>query len=528
MGAALFTDIVGSTEIAAEMGNSRWAELLTRHHQIVRRELRRFGGRENDTAGDGFFVTFERPVDAIRCAVAAAGAVRTLGIEIRAGVSFGELELVDGKAGGLIVNTAARVMSVAGPGEVLVPASVRDIVSGAGISFADHGMHRLKGLEDEVRLFLVTGLDGNVVAPPLEADEAAERRRDIFPGPGRRHRKVILLGIAAAAVTAAAIAWMVMTRGEPPTDEAVRPDQFLVELDPESGEELQTIDIPLPRRPGETAPTGRSVAAGQGAVWILAPTNPDPTLIHVDPDHGDVREPIRLRFSFSLSMVSAFDALWVATSDRLNSVHPGTDDIRPVLEIPTEGGGSGRANLAFDRQHLWIGRTDGVLMRVDPSGTVSREREVADSVDLIAVGEGSVWVVDQVAGIVRRIDPDTLRSIGQIEAHGNVDRMLVSDGSLWIMDRATGVVTRISTASLDPARAQATVGEGATDMAAGFGSIWISHEDGRITRIDEATLAVDEEFARVDGAATAIAADPKRGSIWVDVGHPLDEETRVT
>src|SRR4026209_2092217 len=113
------------------MGNTRWAELLTRHHQIVRRELRRFGGRENDTAGDGFFATFERPVDAIRCAGAAAGAVRSLGIEIRAGVSFGQLELVDGKAGGLIVNTAAWVMSVAGPGEGLVPASVRGIASGA-------------------------------------------------------------------------------------------------------------------------------------------------------------------------------------------------------------------------------------------------------------------------------------------------------------------------------------------------------------------------------------------------------------
>jgi len=96
LGAVLFTDIVGSTATAAEMGNTRWAELLTRHHQIVRRELRRFGGRENDTAGDGFFATFERPVDAIRCAVAAAGAVRSLGIEIRAGVSFGQLVVVDG------------------------------------------------------------------------------------------------------------------------------------------------------------------------------------------------------------------------------------------------------------------------------------------------------------------------------------------------------------------------------------------------------------------------------------------------
>jgi class 3 adenylate cyclase len=528
LGAALFTDIVGSTEIAADMGNSRWAELLTRHHQLVRRELRRYGGRENDTAGDGFFATFERPVDAIRCAVAATEAVRALGIELRAGVSFGELEHVDRKAGGLIVNTAARVMSVAGPGEVLVPASVRDIVSGAGISFAEHGTHSLKGLDEEMRLFLVTALDGNGVPPPLEAEEAAERRREIFPGPNRRRRNASFAGITAAAVAAAAIAWTVMTRGEAPTDEAARPDQFLVELDPDSGAELQTIDIPLPRQPGEATPTGRTVAAGQGAVWILAPTNPDPTLIHVDPGHGDVREPIRLRFSFSLSMVSAFDAVWVATADRLISVHPGTDEIRPVLEIPAVAAGSGRASLAFDRQQLWIGRTDGVVMRVDPSGTVSREREVADSVDLIAVGEGSVWVVDQLAGIISRIDPERLRPVGRLEAHGNVDRMLVSNGSLWIMDRTTGVVTRVSTASLDPARAQATVGEGATDMAAGFGSIWISHDDGRITRIDVTTLAVDEDFARVDGAATAIAVDPMRGSIWVDIGHPLDEETRVT
>lgn len=122
LAAILFTDIVGSTLVAAEMGNGRWGELLSRHHRIIRREIRRFGGREVDTAGDGFFVTFERPADA----------VRMLGIEVRAGVSFGELELVDGKAGGLIVNNAARVMSVAGPSEVLVPVSVRDIVPGTG------------------------------------------------------------------------------------------------------------------------------------------------------------------------------------------------------------------------------------------------------------------------------------------------------------------------------------------------------------------------------------------------------------
>ena len=186
LGAVLFTDIVGSTLVAAEMGNTRWSELVSRHHLLIRREILRFGGREQDTAGDGFFVAFERPVDAIRCAVAAANAVRELGIEIRAGVSFGQLEMVEGKAGGLIVNTAARVMSVAGPGEVLVPAATKDLLPGAGISFSDHGVHRLKGIEGEVRLFAVKDVDGLELAEPLEEEEAAERRRGIVPATSRR------------------------------------------------------------------------------------------------------------------------------------------------------------------------------------------------------------------------------------------------------------------------------------------------------------------------------------------------------
>ena len=144
LGAVMFTDIVDSTAIAAEMGNTRWSELVARH-RIVRNQLGRSGGREIDTAGDGFFVVFERPAEAIRCAVAAVEAVRALGIEIRAGVSFGELDRSGQKPSGLVVNTAARVMAVAGPGEVLVPVSVREIVSGAGISFSEHGTHHLKG-----------------------------------------------------------------------------------------------------------------------------------------------------------------------------------------------------------------------------------------------------------------------------------------------------------------------------------------------------------------------------------------------
>ena len=206
LGAVLFTDIVGSTAIAAEMGNTRWVELVARHHRIVRRQIGRFGGREIDTAGDGFFVTFERPADAIRCAVATSTEVRDLGIEIRAGVSFGELEVAGRKPGGLVVNTAARVMSVGGPGEVLVPSSVREIVSGGGFTFAEHGVHRLKGFEEEFRLFSVTGVDGKEVAPPLEVEEAVERRRDIFPGKARR--TVLIAGLGVGVLAIAAVAWL--------------------------------------------------------------------------------------------------------------------------------------------------------------------------------------------------------------------------------------------------------------------------------------------------------------------------------
>jgi class 3 adenylate cyclase len=514
LGAVLFTDIVGSTVIAAEMGNTRWAELLTRHHQIVRRELRRFGGRENDTAGDGFFATFERPVDAIRCAVAAAAAVRPLGIEIRAGVSFGQLELVDGKAGGLIVNTAARVLSVAGPGEVLVPASVRDIVSGAGISFADHGTHRLKGLEEETRLFLVTGLDGEPVPSPLEAEEAAERRREIFPVARSRRGIVIVAGIAAVALAAAVIALHISSR-DGSVGRAPASSQFLVELDPENGDVLQRIDLELPRRPGQTTPTGRSVAAGQGAVWVLTPTDPAPTLLHVDPSHGDVREPMGLPFSFSMSVVSAFESVWVAIDDRLMRVNPATDDIHEVLRIQMPGGGIGRTSLSVDRSHVWLARTDGILMRFDRSGDISRQRKVVASADLVAGGEGSVWVVDQLAGILTRVDPDTLEAIADVPVSGNIGRVVVAGDYVVVLDRSTGVMTRISVGDTRSVR-QVTVGE-ASDMVFGFGAIWVSHPDGTISRVNPSTLEVTPGFARVQGAATAIAVDVARESVWVDV-----------
>src|SRR5207237_3454108 len=142
----LFTDIVGSTERARTLGDRRWRELIEAHHDRVRGELQRFRGREIDTAGDGFFASFDGPARAVRAALAIRDGVRQLGIDIRAGLHTGECELLQEKIGGIAVHTGARVAAAAGPGEVLVSSTVKDLVAGSGTEFEDRGLHDLKGV----------------------------------------------------------------------------------------------------------------------------------------------------------------------------------------------------------------------------------------------------------------------------------------------------------------------------------------------------------------------------------------------
>jgi class 3 adenylate cyclase len=151
----LFTDIVGSTRKAAELGDRTWRELLDRHHALVRGELARFRGEELDTTGDGFFATFDGPGRAIECALAIRDSVRSLGLEIRAGLHTGECERVDGKLGGIAVPTGARIAALADDGEVLVSHTVKDLVAGSEIAFSERGMHELKGVPGEWRLYAV-------------------------------------------------------------------------------------------------------------------------------------------------------------------------------------------------------------------------------------------------------------------------------------------------------------------------------------------------------------------------------------
>ena len=151
----LFTDVVGSTERLSELGDANWRDLVERHHDLVRRLLSRYRGTEIDTAGDGFFATFDGPARAIRCARAIQAEIAELGISARAGVHTGECEIIDGKPGGLAIVVGARISAAAGAGEVLVSGTVKDLVSGSGIEFEDRGQRELKVVPGEWRLFAV-------------------------------------------------------------------------------------------------------------------------------------------------------------------------------------------------------------------------------------------------------------------------------------------------------------------------------------------------------------------------------------
>jgi class 3 adenylate cyclase len=151
----MFTDLTGSTRQATALGDRAWRDVLAAHHRLVRRELARFRGEERDTAGDGFFATFDGPARAIAAARSIVSGLHDLGLEARIGIHVGECELHDGKPAGIAINIGARVAATAGRGEILVTGTVRDLVAGSGLRFDDRGAHELKGLPGEWQLFAV-------------------------------------------------------------------------------------------------------------------------------------------------------------------------------------------------------------------------------------------------------------------------------------------------------------------------------------------------------------------------------------
>ena len=268
----LFTDIVGSTERASEVGDKRWHQIVNAHHALVRRRLKQHGGREIDTAGDGFFATFDQPAEAIRCAEEIVGDVKRLGIEIRAGIHMGEVEVIGPKVGGIAVHIAARVMSKAGPGQVLVSSTVRDLMSGSDLEFEDLGSHELKGVPAQWRLYAVGQPEAPPAEGPLVVEEARPRRFPVAP-----------VVIGAAVVLAAILAPLLATRGRKSGTLSPRPNT-VVRIDP-TGAVAGAVAVG--RNPG-------AVAAQGTTIWVA--NADDGTVEAVDDRTGSAIRTVPLSF----------------------------------------------------------------------------------------------------------------------------------------------------------------------------------------------------------------------------------------
>jgi class 3 adenylate cyclase len=510
----LMLDVVGSTDVAAQLGDARYRELSSRFNGIVRAALKRFGGREEDHAGDGFFATFTQPDRAIRCAAVLADDVRALGIEIRSGIHTGQTEDQAGKTHGIAVVIGARVMSLADAGEILVTSTTRELTTGSGFGFEDFSAHELKGVPGTWQVFAVTAVDGAERGLPLPAAEAAERRAAIEPATGRERprRAALIAGGLAGLLTVGAIAFAMTRREEPPPEVL---SHAVVEVDPERDPSIiKSIAIPVEQHGGPAIgppAAAHPIVVGQGGVWSVRFRS----LYHVDPSRSEVRKRITLQapISFTFNLAEGADKIWVVFDGGLIEVNPATDGQRRVTSFGSPQAALAPASVAFGGRFVWVGLGNGQLIRLDPRTDHVVTRTGLDPIDAIAFGHDSVWTLDVVGETLSTYDPDTMRPRSEVTV-GGADAIVVGDSAVWVLSRSLGTLTRIDTSTTEAAGV-VQVGPTPTGLAAGAGAIWVGDEDGVIRRIDEDTRR--GPTIQFGAEIRGLAFDDDTDTLWVDV-----------
>ncbi len=493
----LFTDIVGSTQLAGQLGDKRWRVLLTRHNAALRRELKRHRGHEVDTAGDGFFATFSRPADAIRCASVARQAMRELGVEIRAGVHMGECEVIGKKVGGMTVHIGARTLGVAAPGEILVTGTVRDLVVGAGFEFAERGDHELKGVPGSWHLLAIAAIDGSPVPPLLDQLASAELRSQIKAPPllERRAGRVAALSVIGVLVLGGILVLLVARgRGShvpPPVDRLVR-------IDPETGKVVATL--PLGGNPA-------GVATGAGAVWVVDASND--LLLRVDPVSNRIVARITVgRHPSSVAVGGAVgqEAVWVTNEldDTVWKVDPASNMVTAKLPAgvdhpdgvivgegwvwvhtsvtnqvarfdPSTGEPGGSfpmcCSLAVGYGSVWIGSSSLLRMNVQD---LSLQHDGYDGVQPacgISIGESAVWVCGG-GSILYDIDPSSDQIRSHIGVGHDPDGVVTGSDSVWLAN-SDGTLVWVRTAT-DSVAGTIQVGKDISGVAVGAGALWVT------------------------------------------------------
>jgi class 3 adenylate cyclase/streptogramin lyase len=497
----LFTDIVGSTELAGELGDRVWKEILSRHHRLIRAELKRFGGREVETAGDSFFVTFREPASAIRCGLAIADSVRELGLEIRAGIHTGEAEIADGRPRGIAVHIAARVMAVAGPGEVLVSSTVRDLVTGANLQFDDRGFYTLKGLEGDWRLFSLVAVNGTHSRPPLDAEEAARRRAAIQPTPILRRRSTRLAVLGGVVLVLAAVVLWFLTR---PTTLPNIPANMIGRIDPVSGDITAAVETGTP-------PT--AVAGGSGSIWVASEDTQ--TLTRIDPETGRTGPTVATQGSPTSVVVDENGTVWV-----LNQFQATVVRIEPARGAVEDSVGleSGTKDIAAGEGAIWV-VNEGArgLTRIDPHdpqtnivASVLAVESFDSAPGAVATGNGFVWVV---AGpTVLKFDPRTGEVVGEATTRFIGREVAFGEGFVWVAHTADDRISKIDPRTLESVAI--TVGNAPIAVAAGEGAAWVANsEDTTLSRIDPTS----GEVLTIDVGNPPQDVTVSEGAVWAAV-----------
>jgi len=534
----LFVDIVDSTRIASDVGDRRWRELLGLFRRAVRRQLRSHGGHEQDTAGDGFFATFDRPAASVRAATAIVDAAQSLGLDVRCGLHTGELERIDSRLGGIAAHIGARVMALAGPAEVLVTGTVHDLVVGGGISFEPADDAQLKGVPGRWTLYRVTEVDSSSMAIPLGAEEASGRRGvsngsrpRVLPRP-----RLVVLGVAIiGALSMVALAAVVLTlpRDAPslaglPSPSSDRPPSVM-RIDPETHEiTAEVYDAYL-----SVISDGRLFVV-DGTLWHETPVHMVRRSLETGEAIDAIDIPAETRGSYF-----AFGSLWFAVDDQATVGHFGLHRVDPF---------SGRTTAVIEIeeavQDVTVGQnaifvlTREEVIEIDPSNNEVADRDAHALRDKLPGPIGSLgeylWICECEEGRITQWDIGSDTAVRTVElpqrgfilddqrelSQGNVS---IEQETVWLMDGDAGTLTPVNLTS-GAAGQPIGIPQDSSWHVFGFESIWIAARD-EVYRVPLDTLQ-GSSVSLPDGTfAGALAVDETTGTVWlanyVPVGDPI-------
>jgi class 3 adenylate cyclase len=484
----LFTDIVGSTAAAAAIGDAKWRALIAEHDKAARAIVGRFHGTFVRGTGDGLLATFDSPARGVQCAQALVDGMKPLTVDIRAGLHTGEIEYGGNDLAGIAVHIGARVGSLAGPGEILVTSTVRELTAGADVAFSDRGVHEFKGVPGEWHVYAVEWQHAEAPAGASGASDDAAARRT------RPRRAVVGAWIAGAALVAVVALALLVRVSAPPAP--VPQPHSAIRIDPATNTVAAVV-------PAGNSPTG--IATDGDTVWVLSQAD-------------------RLLTGFPMAggsptgIAGGAGAIWITfgfgasgtTGGMLLRVAAGAEQQQQKILI-----GSGAAGIAFDGGGAWV--INGIandLTKVDAATrAVSGTVPLAEQPVAVTTGEGSVWVVNAGNRTVWRLDARTMKKNVETAVPDRPTAIAVGFGRAWVTSDS-GHSLAVIDASSNGLLATIVLDQTPRGIAAGADAVWIATTQGALLRIDPNSRAVTATIPLPGTADNVVATN---GSVWVTV-----------